>query len=249
VSLIERLSAAVEDLGDALKAPGILQFREGTELNRAVKKVQQLLRIDNAQHGTNPFQNQGRQDNRPPRVGVRDKSLFPLGTIVRKSFEGKYYEGEIISYDPGTGYYKIRYTDNDMEEFTKEEVKKYRKARQKYRRTAALLTTKHLPPPRIHRLKIPVAKTVKGLNTYEPKGVDPNMYAMNAGSLWDEELNKFAPYRELIKHPNEEIKNRWLKAGEDEFGRLFQGFEPNGIEGMNVLRQKRSRLHLERIQL
>ena len=52
---------------------------------------------------------------------------------------------------------------------------------------------------------------------------------------WDEELNKFAPYRELIKHPNEEIKNRWLKSGEDEFGRLFQGFEPNGIEGMDVL--------------
>jgi hypothetical protein len=93
-----------------------------------------------------------------------------------------------------------------------------------------------MPPPRIPRMKLPVAKKISGLNTYREEGVDPNMYAMNAGSLWDEELNKFAPYRELIKHPNEEIKNRWLKSGEDEFGRLFQGFEPNGIEGMNVLR-------------
>ena len=239
LSPMDRLNRAVEDLGEALKNPGTLQFQSGTELNQAVAKVQRLLRIDDRQHGADPFHNQGRQDNRPPRVGIRDKSLFPMGTIVRKTFKGKNYEGEIISYDPGPGYYKIRYTDDDIEELTKDEVRKYRKAKQKYRRNRdhALLSREQLmPPPRIPKLKLPVAKKIRGLNTYKEEGVDPNMYAMNAGSLWDEELNKFAPYRELIKHPNEKIRNRWLTSGEDEFGRLFQGFEPNGIEGMNVLR-------------
>ena len=122
---------AVEDLGEAIKNPGTLQFQEGTKLKNAIKKVQQLLKVDDQQHGTDPFNNRGRQDNWPPRAGIRDKSLFPIGTIVRK----KFYEGEIVSYDPGPGYYKIRYKeDDDVEEMTKEEVRKYQKARQKYSR-------------------------------------------------------------------------------------------------------------------
>ena len=56
-----------------------------------------------------------------------------------------------------------------------------------------------------------------------------------SGRIWDEELNKMASYNDLIKHPNEVIRQRWLTSGENEFGRLFQGFEPNNIEGLNVL--------------
>jgi hypothetical protein len=53
--------------------------------------------------------------------------------------------------------------------------------------------------------------------------------------IWDEELNKMASYNDLIKHPNEVIRQRWLTSGENEFRRLFQGFEPNNINGLDVL--------------
>eukprot|EP00536_Pseudo-nitzschia_multiseries_P018927 jgi/Psemu1/58057/gm1.58057_g len=55
------------------------------------------------------------------------------------------------------------------------------------------------------------------------------------GSIWDEDLNKWAAYRDLIRHPKAQIQELWLKSGEDEFGRLFQGFQQNNIEGMDVL--------------
>ena len=55
------------------------------------------------------------------------------------------------------------------------------------------------------------------------------------GTIFDEQLNKMAHYRDLVKHPDPIINNRWLSAGENEFGRLFQGFSANNIEGMNVL--------------
>lgn len=54
------------------------------------------------------------------------------------------------------------------------------------------------------------------------------------GTVWDATLNKMCAYRDLIKHPEPLIRNRWLKAGENEFGRLFQGFKPNTIEGVEV---------------
>ena len=56
-----------------------------------------------------------------------------------------------------------------------------------------------------------------------------------SGRIWDEELNKMASYRDLIKHHNKEIQERWMISGENEFGRLFQGFKPNNIEGLGVL--------------
>jgi hypothetical protein len=34
-----------------------------------------------------------------------------------------------------------------------------------------------------------------------------------------------AHYRELIVHPNPVIQQIWMGAAENEFGRLFQGFE------------------------
>eukprot|EP00536_Pseudo-nitzschia_multiseries_P011789 jgi/Psemu1/30035/gm1.30035_g len=55
------------------------------------------------------------------------------------------------------------------------------------------------------------------------------------GSIWDEDLHKWAAYRDLIKHPKTHVQELWLKSGEDEFGHLFQGFQNNHIEGMDVL--------------
>ena len=57
--------------------------------------------------------------------------------------------------------------------------------------------------------------------------------AMAGGSIWDEELQKFAAYRDLSKHPNTATRQRWTTSVENEFGHLFQGFLET--KGLNVL--------------
>ena len=47
-----------------------------------------------------------------------------------------------------------------------------------------------------------------------------------AGAVWDDKLNKLASYKELVNHRHDIIQDRWTKGGENEFGRLFQGFSP-----------------------
>ena len=42
-------------------------------------------------------------------------------------------------------------------------------------------------------------------------------------------------HRDLINHKNQNTQQRWLTSGENEFGRLFQGFSQNNIDGMDVL--------------
>ena len=56
-----------------------------------------------------------------------------------------------------------------------------------------------------------------------------------AGAVWDEDLKKTASYKDLVKHRNSIIQNRWTRGGENKFGRLFQGFSPNNIDGLDVL--------------
>jgi hypothetical protein len=53
------------------------------------------------------------------------------------------------------------------------------------------------------------------------------------GAMWDEELNKMVKYRDLINHDNPATKDRWLRSGENEFARLFQGY--GETDGMDVL--------------
>jgi hypothetical protein len=61
-----------------------------------------------------------------------------------------------------------------------------------------------------------------------------NNFAFAAGgAIWDDELNKFAKYHDLVNHHNKVIKQRWLRSAENEFARLFQGY--NGVEGINNL--------------
>ena len=56
-----------------------------------------------------------------------------------------------------------------------------------------------------------------------------------AGAVWDDKLKKLASYKELVNHRNSIIRDRWTKGGENKFGRLFQGFSPNSIDGLGVL--------------
>ena len=56
-----------------------------------------------------------------------------------------------------------------------------------------------------------------------------------AGAVWDDELKKLASYKEFFNHRNSIIRDRLTKGGENEFGRLFQGFSPSGIAGLDEL--------------
>ena len=42
------------------------------------------------------------------------------------------HEGEIASYDPVNGYYKVKFKDGDREEYTYNEIRLYRNSRQTY---------------------------------------------------------------------------------------------------------------------
>ena len=66
---------------------------------------------------------------------TRSKTIYSVGTIVRKRFidyDGKYYEGEVISYDPVRKHYTIKYTDGDQEDYDEEDMKRYYKLMQCY---------------------------------------------------------------------------------------------------------------------
>lgn len=55
------------------------------------------------------------------------------------------------------------------------------------------------------------------------------------GKEWDRKLQKLASCRELIQHNDNTISSRWLTGGDNDFGRLFYGFNLNQVEGPNVL--------------
>ena len=55
------------------------------------------------------------------------------------------------------------------------------------------------------------------------------------GEVWDDELKKLALYKELINHQNKIIHKRWIKGGENKFWHSFEGFSPNGIDGLSIL--------------
>ena len=51
--------------------------------------------------------------------------LFPIGTHVRKAFDGVYYDGYCTAYVTRDGtfhYYKISYEDNDVEDVDQQEM-------------------------------------------------------------------------------------------------------------------------------
>ena len=54
-----------------------------------------------------------------------------------------------------------------------------------------------------------------------------------AGVVWNDELKKMALYKDFVNHCNNIIYNRGTKGGENEFGRLFQGFLLNSINGLD----------------
>ena len=54
----------------------------------------------------------------PTRPKTRSAHIYHNGTIVRKRFSDGIFEGEVLQYDSQAKFYKIRYTDGDIEELT-----------------------------------------------------------------------------------------------------------------------------------
>ena len=57
--------------------------------------------------------------------------------------------------------------------------------------------------------------------------------ALNAGSMFDEELNQWMMHRDPIKHPDPMICKQWEKTGMNEHARSAQGH--GNIKGMDVV--------------
>ena len=175
----------------------------------------------------------------PPRV-TRHNRIHGAGTIVRKRFkeDQKIQEGEVIEYDQLNQLYKIRYLDNTTDDYTKEEMKIHYKPEQKY--SHAKYKGRALTAHQIaNQLGLVVLPKAHQHDQWMQEGTVEKTTQHSAqaagGTIWDEQLNRMAHYRDLIKHQNPTIRNRWNTAGENEFGRLCQGFEPNGITGMDVI--------------
>ena len=164
----------------------------------------------------------------PPRVAYNEsinrhkvptKQRYPIGTRVQVKEKRQTFTGEVTEYDPHTGLYYVEFTDGECDEFDEEEIAYFR-INKPYKGQA----------PSTYANQVIV-------NGFFPKAnPTPHRvlhYGLNAGSIWDEELNKWMAYRDLIKHPNPKIRRRWEQAGNNEFARLAQGY--SDVEGMNVI--------------
>lgn len=171
--------------------------------------------------------NNNKSTYRPHRMQTRSrtktlkrKQQFEYGTQVKKWFKTKYYYGSITDYDPVNGFYTILYDDGDMEQFDHDDVRRhiYKKRTTKYDSVALSAHSQNH-----YIFNIP---TAKGTST-------PPLHSAFSGSLWDNELGRMASYKDMMTHPNPKIRRRWLRSGENEFGRLLQGY--GDVDGLDVL--------------
>ena len=75
--------------------------------------------------------------------------LYPLGTIICRRCEIKnlFHEGEVMIYDPTNNLYRIKYKDEDIDDFNYEELTKYCTPQQKY---CKVLKLKQINTPNTH---------------------------------------------------------------------------------------------------
>ena len=52
----------------------------------------------------------------------------------------------------------------------------------------------------------------------------PQHYAF---AVWDDEAGRMLEFRDLLNHKNSDIKKKWGRLGENEYGRLMQGIGKN----------------------
>ena len=197
---------------------------EDAKLTAVVGRLRRMYGLDANVHPTETVE--------PPRVNYKEsinryrprkKQRFPVGTRVCVKEKRQTYIGRAVEYDSHTGLYYIEFEDGEFEEFNDDEMEHFQLVKpfkpKKPSSYANHVTIQGFFP-----------KAAPASTTFNPLG---HAYGLNAGSIYDEELHKWMAYRDLIKHPNPKIRERWERAGNNEFGRLAQGFED--IEGLNVV--------------
>jgi hypothetical protein len=227
-SSADRLAAATEDLVAALKNPHPKTpfLDQGTVTNDAIKKLQSIylsprdessLRVPNTVTAPRVL---NRTTNRLRSILEEDEEIFKNGTEIMKNFNGNnIYRGQVTSHDEDTDIYRIDYTDGDWEEMNRKQVKKYKcpdseKGRWTRFTRAALRQQVN-------------AVTAKG----SPTIALPPHYAM---AVFDEKSSKMLDYRQLINHPDLEIRKIWQYSVSNEFGRTMQGVGKNRTKDKRI---------------
>ena len=119
------------------------------------------------------------------------------------------------------------------------EVKQYKKPIQQYsqRLTRMKPTPSTTPPITTPKGFAMAVKYIESVADHAAFAHQPEVklqeYAFVGGKIWDEDLKKFAAWKDLANHPNTNIAKRWTRSGVNEFARLFQGYKH--IEGLDVL--------------
>ena len=168
------------------------------------------------------------------------RQRYRLGTRVKVNEGRKSFIGTVQSYEPTTGMYHVVFTDGEWEDFDETEITAFR-----YQTTAnhASTYTYELNDNDIRSLfTVNTPRTAYYADDVihmSPQKRHASEYGLNAGSIFDDELECWMAYRDLIKHPNPKIRERWNQAGINEFSRLAQGY--NGTKGLNVVTFIRAR--------
>ena len=162
-------------------------------------------------------QHRGINQSRP-----RKRQKYPMGTRIKVEEKvgnkKETFLGTVTQYDPYEGMYRITFDDGEYDDFDEDEVKTFR-----YTPSAVA----NLMSPQDTRQRRYADDTITRA------GTPVTYYGLNAGSIWDGETSRWMAYRDLIKHPNPAIRERWIKAGINEFARLTQGY--GGVVGMDVV--------------
>eukprot|EP00536_Pseudo-nitzschia_multiseries_P019014 jgi/Psemu1/58491/gm1.58491_g len=144
-SSTDRLLMTLQNLKEIASKPHppIPYMEQGTQLNEALRSAKLRDTTNNAPEPLTVANGPNTKSNarEPPRVAptqqrsARRGHPWAVGTIIRKKFNSGWYEGEVISYDQTNQYYKVRFTDGDVADYTHGEVSRYYKSDQYYSRS------------------------------------------------------------------------------------------------------------------
>ena len=161
---------------------------------------------------------------------TRSNTIHDIGTIIRKRFpNGTRLEGIVTHYNSINGLYSIKYDNGETDEFDAVEMSRYYKQYAKDKPHKKALFSNQNYDTTFHYSLIPCAKAHQSI----PIKQFQHLAMAAGGTVWDPQLNKMATYKDLLNHPNQEICERWTRSSENEYGRLFSGY--NGVKGLNVM--------------
>ena len=230
----DTLSLILSDLKEVLEEkhlPTILPASQ-TTLRQAISLLQDINRANDSTSSKGADTQEPNTTQSPTALVPFRKStsaqptkrttLYPNGTRIYKRFINpqtnrmKTYTGSIEFYDPKENWYKVRYEDGEMEDLTPKQV---REVLRPYKRDTSRRAN--------------LATLNDGISPQELRR------ALIAGAIYDPVLKSWMRYKDLINHPNLEIRNLWIRSGgEKEFGRLFQGYKDTKGKGVLVFIRK-----------